>query len=87
MKNIHLPQAELKTELSGESGTYKTRITSPVLARSVYLSFGNLDVNDSDQSFDLLPGETVELTVKSAASIGELKPQMKLISLFDAFAS
>lgn len=53
----------------------------------MYLSFGNLDVNISDNYFDLLPGETIELTVKSAASIEELKSQMKLISLVDAFAS
>ena len=87
VKNIHLPQAELKTELRGEGGTYKIRITSPVLARSVYVSFGNLDVNISDNYFDLIPGETIELTVKSASSIEELKSQMKLISLVDAFAS
>jgi beta-mannosidase len=87
VKNINLPQAALKTELSGEGGSYKIRITSPVLARSVYVSFGNLDVDISDNYFDLLPGETIELTVKSASSIEELKSQMKLISLVDAFAS
>ena len=36
----------------------KIRITSPVLARDVYLSFGDLDVQVSDNYFNLLPGET-----------------------------
>ena len=58
----------------------------PVLARSVYLSFGDLDVKVSDNYFDLLPGETAEITVTSAASLDALKAQMKVISLTDAFA-
>ena len=57
-----------------------------MLARSVYLSFGNLDVQVSDNYFDLLPGETAEIAVTSAASLDELKAQLKVISLTDAFA-
>jgi beta-mannosidase len=58
-----------------------------VLARSVYLSFGNLDVALSDNYFDLLPGETVEIKASSAASLEALKAQLKVISLMDAFAA
>jgi beta-mannosidase len=58
-----------------------------VLARSVYLSFGDLDVQLSDNYFDLLPGETVEIKVSSTASIEALKAQLKVISLTDAFAA
>jgi beta-mannosidase len=57
-----------------------------VLARSVYLTFGDLDVKVSDNYFDLLPGETAEIAVKSAVSIDALRAQMKVISLTDAFA-
>ena len=45
-------------------------MSSAVLARSVYLSFGNLDVKVSDNYFDVLPGETVEVTAESKASLG-----------------
>jgi len=38
-----------------------------VLARSVSLSFGNLDVKLSDNYFNLLPGETVEIAAASTA--------------------
>jgi beta-mannosidase len=71
----------------GAQGSYKIRITSPVLARSVYLSFGNLDVKLSDNYFDLLPGETVEITATTVASLDDLKAQLKVISLTDAFAT
>ncbi len=57
-----------------------------MLARSVYLSFGNLDVKLSDNYFDLLPGETVEITAASGATLDALKAQLKVVSLTDAFA-
>ncbi len=84
-KEIHLPAAVLNVETAGANGSYKVRVTSPVLARDVYLSFGNLDAELSDNYFDLLPGETREVTVTSAASLDAVKAQMKVISLADAF--
>jgi beta-mannosidase len=84
-KEIHLKPAVLKVETTGGSGNFKIRVNSPVLARSVYLSFGNLDVQVSDNYFDLLPGETVEIGVTSGATLDALKAQMKVVSLTDAF--
>jgi beta-mannosidase len=86
-KEVHLKPAMLNVETTGESGSYKVRIASPVLARSVYLSFGDLDVKVSDNYFNVLPGETVEVTVTSSAALDALKAQMKVISLTDAFAA
>jgi len=86
VKGVHLKPAQLKVETAGANGSYKIRITSPVLARSVYLSFGNLDLKVSDNYFDLLPGETIEITASGAASLDALKAQLKVISLTDAFA-
>jgi beta-mannosidase len=95
VKKLRLKPATLKVEVepapsevvaAGGGASYVVRVTSPVLARSVYLSFGNLDVKLSDNYFDVLPGETVELTATSAASLAGLKGQLKAISLTDAFA-
>jgi beta-mannosidase len=85
VKQIQLKPASLKVETSGEKGSYKLKISSAVLARDVYLSFGDLDVKVSDNYFDILPGETIETTVTSAASLADIKAQMKVISLTDAF--
>jgi beta-mannosidase len=87
VKEVHLKPAQLKVEIGGVSGGYKIRVSSPVLARSVYLSFGPLDAEVSDNYFDLLPGETAEIAVKSAASLDALKTDLKVISLTDAFAN
>ena len=85
VKQIHLKPAALKVESYKEAGSYWVGVSSSVLARDVYLSFGNLDAKVSDNYFDLLPGEAVEIKVTSAASLSDLKAQMKVISLMDAF--
>jgi beta-mannosidase len=87
VRGVHLKPAQLKIEATGAKDSYKIRITSPVLARSVYLSFGNLDMQISDNYFDLLPGETAEIKVSSTASLEALKAQLKVISLTGAFAA
>jgi beta-mannosidase len=87
VKEIHLKPATLNVESAGANGSFKIRVTSPVLARSVYLSFGNLDVKVTDNYFDLMPGETREITATSSASLNELKTQLKVISLTDAFGT
>jgi len=87
VRGVHLKPAQLKVETTGAKDSYKIRITSPVLARSIYLSFGDLDVQISDNYFDLLPGETAEIKASSSASLDALKAQLKVISLTDAFAA
>ncbi|HEY1256472.1 MAG TPA: glycoside hydrolase family 2 protein [Terracidiphilus sp.] len=84
-KGVHLKPAHLKVETSGANGSYKIRITSPVLARDVYLTFGSLDVQVSDNYFDLLPGETVEITATTAVTLDQVIAQLKVTSLTDAF--
>jgi beta-mannosidase len=84
-KGVLLKPAHLNVEASGAKDSYKIRISSPVLARDVYLSFGSMDAQVSDNYFDLLPGETAEITATSAASLDQLKAQLKVISLTDAF--
>jgi beta-mannosidase len=82
---IHLPPAPLKTELAKNGDSYRLTVSAPVLARSVYISFGELDAEVSDNYFDLLPGQTVEITIKTAAGEDALRTGLKVISLVDAF--
>jgi beta-mannosidase len=87
VKEVHLKDAALKVETTGANGNYKISVSSSVLARDVYISFGQLDVKLSDNYFDLLPGETAVITANSAASLDALKAQLKVISLTDAFGN
>jgi beta-mannosidase len=87
VRAIRLKPAQLKVDATGANGSYKIRVTSPVLARSVYVSVGELDAKFSDNYFNLLPGETAVITVTSSASLEALKTQLKVISLMDAFTA
>ncbi len=86
-KEIHLKPANLTIVSTGANGSYKIRISSPVLARDVYLALGAIDAKLSDNYFDILPGETVEIVAASNATLDELKAQLKVVSLTDAFAA
>ena len=71
---------------STPESTYTLHLSSPVLARSVYISFGNIDAKPADNYFDLLPGQAIDLPIASKASLDELKSNLRVISLTDAFA-
>jgi beta-mannosidase len=86
-KMVQLIPAKLSTKLSKLGDNYSLTITSPVLARDVYATFGDLDVKLSDNYLDIVPGETVQITVRSSAPASELMREMQVVSLTDAFAS
>ncbi len=86
-KQVHLPATHISAQMTGADGSYNLRLLSPVLARSVYVSFGNSDAEFSDNYFDLLPGEPVNVHVDSKAGLDLLKKNMKIMSLADAFVS
>lgn len=88
MHNVDLPMSvHIDTLLENSNGAYTVTLRSPMLARSVYVSFGDLDVQTLDNYFDLLPGEpvTVKLKTPSSVSLDQLKSSMQVISLTDAF--
>ena len=81
---VSLPPAAIQTDVQPASGGYRVRLSSPVLARSVYLNLGALDAEPADNFIDLLPGAPVEVMVKTTAPIEQLRSQMKVMSLVDA---
>jgi beta-mannosidase len=82
---IHLPPAPLKTELTKSGDSYRLKVSSPVLARSVYVTFGEVDAEASDNYFDLLPGQSMEIAINTAVSEDALRSGLKVMSLVDAF--
>ena len=68
-KQVHLPEAHISAELTQAADGYHLKLSSPVLARSVYVTFGDASPDLSDNYFDLLPGETVDLLVKSSDTL------------------
>jgi beta-mannosidase len=84
--SLELPVApNIERTLTKTGGDFAVRLKSEKLARSVYLSFGDLDVHVSDNYFDLLPGEEATVTIKSSSTVDELAHVMKITSLTEAF--
>ncbi len=86
VKLITLPQPQISINLAKSGEAYRLRLSSPVMARSVYVSFGTLDASLSDNYFDLIPNQPVELTLTSPAKLDDLRAQLKITSLAEAFA-
>ncbi len=83
-KDLQLPTPQIASDLTRASNGYRLRLSSSSLARNVYVSVGNLDASYSDNYFDLLPRQAVEIELKSPASLEELRSALKIVSLTDA---
>ena len=86
VKNVALPKAAITTELAAAGDHYQLRLSSNVLAPDVYVSFGNYEAQLSDNYFNLIPGQPLVLTVKSAVPLPQLQSALKVVSLEDALA-
>jgi beta-mannosidase len=73
-------QAQLRSDAAGPV----LELTASRLARGVWIDFGELDAEPSDNAFTLLPGERITLRVKSAAGDDALRAALHIRSLADA---
>lgn len=67
--------------LSAHWNGKKVTITAKALARAVMLDFGAIAAQPSDDGFDLLPGESVTIDVRSDASAAALRRALTLRTL------
>ncbi|MHB1058991.1 MAG: beta-mannosidase [Rhodanobacter sp.] len=81
---LQLPDPGLHAELADSGHGIVLSLYAKRLAREVWVDFGPLDAQVSDNAFDLLPGERVELQVTGTAGIAPLRDALHVRSLFDA---
>ncbi len=86
-KQIALAPAAVTARIAKAGDGYDVTLQSAALARSAYLSFGELEAEFSDNYIDLLPNEPVTVHVTSESSLEDLRAQMKAVSLGDAFVT
>jgi beta-mannosidase len=86
--DLELPVApRIETTLSKTGDDYTVTLQSAKLARNVYLSFGDTNVEIADNYFDLLPAEPITIHLKSSATLEQLKTALTTMSLTEAFHS
>jgi len=80
-KNLVLADAGLHGDIAADGEGFRLTVSAQRLARAVWIGFGDLDVELSDNALTLLPGESVTLRLQSKADLGELRRNMTLHSL------
>jgi beta-mannosidase len=85
-RDLILPDPGLRATLrtAGDSHGYTLELHAARLARAVWIDFGDIDVDLSDNALTVLPGETLTLHVASAAPVERLRRQLTLRSLYGA---
>src|SRR5580658_9825967 len=84
--NLELPVApKIESSLTKTDGGYSLTLRTAGLARNVYIALGDLDVQMSDNYFDLLPGGPVTISLKSSSTLEQLKSALTITSLTEAF--
>ncbi|GAB2592235.1 glycoside hydrolase family 2 TIM barrel-domain containing protein [Dyella jejuensis] len=85
-KNLQLPSPQIQTTLAPSADGYTLTLNAAKLARDVWISFGELDAELSDNGFDLLPGQSLTLTVHSRRSLDDLRRALRVQNLADVMA-
>jgi beta-mannosidase len=83
-KQLALPVPHIRTQWAPSGDGYTLTLNTDTLARAVWVSFGRLDAELSDNAVDLLPGEPLSLHVRSAAGLEALRNALHLQDLAGA---
>ncbi|HZX29478.1 MAG TPA: glycoside hydrolase family 2 protein, partial [Telluria sp.] len=84
-KAMRWPAAGLRAEVRGAAGGgYTLELHADRLARAVWIDFGDVDAEVSDNALTLLPGENVGVHVSSNASLAALRQAVRVRSLPEA---
>ncbi|MFK3648731.1 glycosyl hydrolase 2 galactose-binding domain-containing protein [Lysobacter enzymogenes] len=73
---------KLQAMLRRDGDGYRLKLHADALARAVWIDFGDRDVELADNALTLLPGETVEIALKSPADLDRLQRALSLRSLY-----
>ncbi|WP_425603390.1 beta-mannosidase [Luteimonas endophytica] len=83
-KDIAWRQPAVRAKLRSDGDGFVLDLSAARLARAVWIDFGDLDAEPSDNALTLLPGETRALRVASAAGIEALREALRIRTLADA---
>ncbi|WP_454830838.1 beta-mannosidase [Pseudoxanthomonas wuyuanensis] len=85
-KHLALPATQVHSDWKADGDGFALTLSSDTLARDVWLSFGDLDVQVSDNAFDLLPGEPLTVRVSGEATLEQLRAALEVRDLASTLA-
>jgi len=82
-RTLALPNPGIEATLRKDGESIVVTVRAKRLARGVWIDFGRLDARLSDNAFDLLPGESVDIRVSGNDDIDVLRKAMAVESVVD----
>ena len=86
-KALALDDPGLHAAVRKQGDGYAFEVSSKRLARGVWIDFGELDAELSDNALTLLPGERIALRLRSSAALPELQAALRLHSYIPSTAT
>jgi beta-mannosidase len=82
-KNLDLPKSTVKKSLKEENGAFILSLSTDKLVKNLYLSLDEGEGFFSDNYFDILPGQTVEISFKaiSKMDLSTFEKHLKMMKL------
>ena len=85
VKELNLPKPSVKYEIQKVEDGYQITLQSDKLAKNLFMTIGDEEGFFSDNYFDLLPGEKIQIHLKTSVSDKKLKELFKIQTLEAAF--
>jgi len=85
IKNIPLPKPEVKSEINPVDGGFEIALSTNKLAKNVYLTIGDESGFFSDNYFDLIPGQPVQIKLETKITKEKLQKVFAVQTLESAF--
>jgi beta-mannosidase len=85
VKNIPLPVPEVKSEINPIDGGFEIALSTNKLAKNVYLTIGDETGFFSDNYFDLIPGQPVQIKLETKITKEKLQKVFAVQTLERAF--
>ena len=85
VKEMKLPTPTVSYEITPEEGGCQLVLKTDKLAKNLFMTIGDEDGFFSDNYFDLLPGETAKINLKTSVPIENVKELFKVQTLDSAF--
>ncbi|MBI9033134.1 MAG: glycoside hydrolase family 2 protein [Bacteroidales bacterium] len=85
VKDLTLPQPTIKHQVEKIVKGYKITLNTDKLAKNIHLEFPDVEGFFTDNYFDLIPGETVEVVFETEVEIQNVEDLLKVRTIRDTY--
>ena len=87
IKDLNLPTPVIKFNIEKVEGGFCLTLSTNKLAKNIYLSVDRIEGRFSDNYFDLMAGDTIEIkfSAKEQIELSKFKEKFKILTLVDSF--